>query len=319
MSQARLSSEVVEQAAAWLVRLDAGECQADEFDAWMNAAPEHAAAVKSLQHMLGKFHQAPPGPTRAALEAARGKGGRGLATALALCAALLLPAWTVWQVAPPGYLLADVRTGTAEWLSRRLDDGSLIQLNGRTAVDLQFDAKQRTLRLVQGEILVEVAADSGRPFVVQTAFGQIRALGTRFIVRQDENATVVLMVESKTAVSGRDNAQAVQVVAGQQVRVDAEGVGTPSELRIPDLEQAWSRRRLVAKDQPLAEVLEDLARHQRGYLHFNASALKDIKVTAVLPLDDPAKALALLAQSFNLRIRHFSPWVTVIEPAGQIR
>lgn len=319
MKPSTLSAELVEQAAAWLVRLDAGECPPDEFTAWVDAAPEHAAAVNSLQHMLGRFHQAPPGPTRAALDAARAKGRPPVVTALALCAMLLVPAWTLWQVAPPGYLLADVRTGTGEWLERRLDDGSLVQLNGRSAVDLQFDARQRTLRLVQGEILVEVAADSARPFVVKTAFGEIRALGTRFIVRQDEQATVLLMVESKTAVTARDTVQPVQVAAGQQVRIDGNGVGAPVALRIPDLEQAWSHHRLVAQDQPLPDVLADLSRHHRGYLHFDVGALKDIKVSAVLPLDDPSKALALLAQSFNLRVRQYSPWITVVERAPQAR
>lgn len=319
MNQPPLSAELVEQAAAWLVKLDAGECHAEEFAAWVNAAPEHVAAVNSLQQMLGRFHQAPPGPTRAALDAARAKGRPPVATALALCAMLLVPAWTLWQVAPPVYLLADVRTGTGEWLERRLDDGSLVKLNGRSAVDLQFDARQRTLRLVQGEILVDVAADSARPFVVKTAFGEIRALGTRFIVREDEHATLLLMVESKTAVTAQDSAQPVQVSAGQQVRVDANGVGTPVTLRIPDLEQAWSHHRLVAQDQPLPDVLADLSRHHRGYLHFDAEALQDIKVSAVLPLDDPSRALALLAQSFNLRVRQYTPLITVVERAPHTR
>lgn len=304
---------IIEQAAEWLVKLDAGDCRREDFEAWQQAAPEHARAVASLQGMLGQFQQVERGPARVALDAARRKRGPRPGTALALCCALLLPGWLLWQHTPPSYLLADIRTGTAQWHEQRLDDGSLIRLNGRSAVDLHFDASQRRLQLIQGEILVDVAADSQRPFIVQTAYGQIRALGTRFIVQEDEHSTRLLMLESKTAVSTTASQQPIQVEAGQQVRIDGNGVSVPTPLDTRGLEQAWQQRQLVAQERPLPEVLEELARHHDGYLRFDTEALRDLQVSAVLPLDDSPRALRLLAQSMDLTISHYSPWITVIK------
>ncbi|WP_242675157.1 FecR family protein [Phytopseudomonas dryadis] len=319
MNQHGMSPAILEQAAEWLVKLDAGECRQAELDNWREAAPEHARALQSLQGMLGHFQQIAPGPARAALRAAHRKPGTRLGTALALCTALLLPGWLLWQHTPPSYLLADIRTCTGQWHSQRLDDGSQISLNGRSAVDLRFDARERRLQLLQGEILVDVAADRQRPFIVETAHGRIRALGTRFIVQQDGDGTRLLMLESKTAVSAAGSSQETQVAAGQQVRIDQHGVSTPGALDTRGLEQAWQQRQLVAQDRPLPEVLEELARHHRGYLRFDNQALRDLRVSAVLPLDDGPRALRLLAQSMGLTVSHYSPWITVIERAESSR
>ena len=45
--------------------------------------------------------------------------------------------------------------------------------NARSAVDIQFSSGQRRVRLREGELQVEVAADAKRPFVVTTAQGQV--------------------------------------------------------------------------------------------------------------------------------------------------
>jgi transmembrane sensor len=313
MSHSGLPAALVEEAAHWLVRLDAGECSREAFDAWQNTAPEHARAVQSLQDMLGQFDNVAPGPARAALGAAQRRKRSGIGSALALAATLLVPGYLFLQHAPPAYLLADIRTGTRQWQERRLDDGSLIRLNGRSAVDLHFDARQRLLQLIQGEILVEVARDSSRPFIVETAHGQIRALGTRFIVQQDDNATRLLMLESKTAVSAKGSSLEIQAEAGQQVRIDTSGVSAIMPLDTRGLEQAWQQHQLITQDRPLLEVLDELARHHRGYLLFDRNALADQRISAVLPLDDSAKALRLLAQSMGLQVEQYSPWITVVK------
>lgn len=49
-------------------------------------------------------------------------------------------------------LLADSRTATGERRQLQGSDGSHIQLNTASAIDLHFDAGQRRLQLLRGEI-----------------------------------------------------------------------------------------------------------------------------------------------------------------------
>ncbi|MFP3374059.1 FecR family protein, partial [Pseudomonas sp. SIMBA_068] len=71
----------------------------------------------------------------------------------------------------------------------RLADGSQLWLGAQSAVDLEFSALSRVLKLRFGEILVETAADPRRPFFVDTAQGRMQALGTRFAVCQLGDST----------------------------------------------------------------------------------------------------------------------------------
>lgn len=312
------------QAADWIVRLsadDPDERRAAEtgFTAWKQADPRHAAAAARLEALIGQLdHIRDRGsqiPARQALRTVRAQSSpRRIVAALALGAALLLPGWLALQAAPPTVLLADLRTGSGEWIDQRLADGSRLSLNGNSAVDLEFDAKTRTIALLRGEILVDVAPDRDRPFVVSTAHGSIRALGTRFLVSREADATVLSMIESRVEVSIDGQPRPLVVGAGQRLRF---GSGDAGELATVDgelLETAWQRHQLVVRNEPLGKVLEQLARHRPGVIRYDAAALAGLHVSAVLPLDDTDRALQLLINNFpGLRIRTLTPYLVVVD------
>ncbi|UVL22183.1 FecR family protein [Pseudomonas donghuensis] len=305
------SAAVLREAAEWLVRLDDEPSAADQqaFSAWLAEADEHLDAVQRLQGSLAPLRELPRVPARAALQrvTARAPGKQAL-KALAVSLALLLPGAALLQHYPPAYLMADLRTGTGQWRSEQLPDGSRISLEGRTAVDLQFDAQTRTVRLLSGDILVDVAKDTARPFRVVTEHGSIRALGTRFRVERLDESTRLVMIESSTEVHSGASTQTVS--AGQQVQFSASGMQAVQAVDASGQEQAWARQQMLVREQPLSEVLERLARNHQGYLLFDAKALAHLNVTAVLPADDSERALRLLARSFPIRVEHYTPWLT---------
>lgn len=305
------SLKVMRQAAVWLVRLDDQPSDADQraFSEWLALAPEHANAIERLQGSLAPLRKLPRAPARAALATLTHKtsGGRAL-KALALAALVVVPGALALQQFPPAYLMADIRTGTGEWREQQLADGTWLRLDARSAVDLNFDAQSRTLHLISGEILLDVAKDAGRPFRVITDQGSVRALGTRFVVERLDGATRLAMIESSTEVKNAEQQRTVH--AGQQVRFDHSGIYPQAAVDGAEIEQAWTRHQLIVKDQPLSEVLDQLNRYHSGYLMFDRTELAKIKVTAVLPADDSARALRLLARSLPIQIATFTPWMT---------
>ncbi|NHZ94760.1 FecR family protein [Massilia sp. CCM 8734] len=329
----RRADPLAARAAAWIVRLtgdDAAERARAHagFAAWKAADPRHAAAAAGMERLLGQVDAlrghagGSTRPARAALATvpagrARAKRARaGAAVALALTA-LALPACLTLHAWPPAYLLADVRAGAGQWHSRTLPDGSRITLHGASAVNLHFDERRRTVELVQGDILVEVAKDPGRPFVLETPQGSIRALGTRFTVARREQVTVLSMLESRVAVRSVAGTQAEAeaiVGAGQRVAIDAAGVHAPEPIDPAAIDDAWRLRQLVVSDRPLGEVLEQLNRHRRGQIRYDPARLDGIRVSAVLPLDDTDRALRLLQASFpQLRVRTLTPWLVLVD------
>jgi len=321
---------IARQAAEWAVQLNADdpaerrEAEAG-FERWKRSDPRHAEAAARIERFLGQVRglreSADAKPAQAALARALrpqapARGLKRAGVALAVAALLALPTWLFLEIHPPATLLADVATATGRWETRTLADGTRLTLNGASAVNLRFDAGQRTLDLVQGEILVEVAPDPARPFRVETADGSVRALGTRFVVRRD-GATLLTMLESKVSVrtaNAADGDAGTVLRAGQRVRITRDRLGPIEEVDPAAVADAWRYHQLVVQGSPLPDVLEELGRHRPGLIHFDRAALAGLKVSAVLPLDDTDRALQLLSASFPaLRVRRVTPYVVLVD------
>lgn len=333
---------VAEQAAEWIVRLSADEAEERsrvraEFDAWKQADPCHAAAAAGMEGFLARVRAVRGdvgAPVRGVIETGlsatdqrhTGKRGSGkrLAATLALILVFLAPAWLVLEAFPPGVLLADLRTASGQALSQSLSDGSRVDLGSATAVNLRYDAQRRRIELLRGEIRVDVARDAARPFIVETGHASLVALGTRFIVRHDPGrdggATVLTMLESSVSAQiprprrADPRAGEMRVDAGQRLRISADGFEPMQAIDAGGIEAAWRLRRLVVRDAPLPAVLDELVRHRPGYIRYDHASLRDIEVSAVLPLDDTDQALRLLAGNFpQLRVRTFSDYLVIVD------
>ena len=325
---------IAQAAAQWIVRLSADDpaerrAAGAGFEAWKRVDPRHAAVAARMEGFIDQTRRlsgdGASSPARAALASAldaraRGRGkpgspGRRAAGLLVLAAALALPAALALR-GPPSQWGADLRTATGEQREQVLDDGSRLTLGSGTAVKTRWSSDLRELELLDGEILVDVARDAARPFVVETAHGRIRALGTRFIVRREERTTLLTMIESRTAVQAGADTNELTVEAGERVRLSARGVERLGEVEPRATQNAFQARRLMVQDRPLPEVLDEIARHRRGLVRYEPADLEAIRVSAVLPLDDTDRALQLLVDNFpGLRVRTLTPWVVLVDAA----
>lgn len=334
VTQGPIPDAIAEQAAIRIVRLSAAdvaerEVARRELEAWTRQSPAHAAAARSMwrvveqmQGLRGVTVQT-AGPARAGFAAAFALAGKRRANRMRFVIGALLFAglagWTTLQAYPLGYLLADVRGTTGQWHTRTLEDGSRITLTGNGAVNLAFDPRQRELELVQGQMLVEVAKDASRPFVVRTREARLTALGTRYVVERRDDVTILTMIESRVQVAAVHGTQAPPMVAraGQRVAISSQGVGPVTTVDADMLDNAWRLHQLVAHDRALTEVLDELNRQRPGWILYDKAALTGIRMTVVLPLDDPDRALRLLAESVpGLRLRFASSYLVWVSRAG---
>ena len=122
------------------------------------------------------------------------------------------------------------------------------------------------------------------------------------------------MIESRVEVSIDGPTHPIVISAGQSLRIGRNG---EMELGVIDgdtREAAWSKRQLVVRNRPLAEVLDELSRHRPGLIHYDKSALAGMNVSAVLPLADTDRSLQLLANNFPaLQIRTLTPYLVIVE------
>lgn len=323
------ADSIAEQAAQWIVQLSADDEHTRAsaragFAAWKAQDPLHARAAAGMESLLGQVHavRGPSAgdtrPARAALAAVAPKRRRHLAAGVAATTLVLVAAVAGLAASDrPAYLLADLRSPTGQWRTHTLADGSELTLSSGTAVNLRFTEGERHVQLVQGEILVDVAKDARRPFIVDSRHAALRALGTRFTVCQQDEATILSMLESKVAVQ-LPHHPATVVAAGQRARITPSGVGPLEPFDAASLQDAWRAHQLVVDDRPLPEVLDELARHRAGQLRYDRAQLAHIRVAAVLPLNDTDQALQLLIDNFpQLRVRMLTRYLVMVDAPPQ--
>lgn len=320
-----ISNAVADQAADWLTLFMSGKVTEEDrhrWQEWRDAHGDHERAWKHIEAVAGRIKLMEPkaaynllSPYGAA--ARQDVAGRRRAISLLLwggiaCATGVVGTRTqVWQEAN-----ADYKTGTGEQLTVALDDGTHITLNTASSINVRFDDQQRLIRLIAGEVMITTghAEKNGmpdmRPFMVETAEGTIRALGTRFSVRQQEGQTGVGVVESAVEITLADVTGFPHVLqAGERVSFTRREIDMPAMLT--DDDNAWMRGQIVAVNVRLEEFLADLARYRRGIVRCDP-AVADLRLSGVFPLHDTNHILAVLPNVLPVEVTTRTRyWVTV--------
>lgn len=312
-----LDHATLEAAARWYVDLRGevpDEATREAHRRWLERDPRHAQAWERLARLQDKLGQVAPGIARPTLASARAKR-RDVLKVLSILLAAGGAGTLAWNTTPLPTLMADQRTGTGERRRVRLDDGSQLQLNTATAVDIRYSDSVREVRLLSGEIQVETARDQrARPFIVHTAEGSIRALGTRFVVRRDAGQTLVCVQEHAVEVRcAHSIGAAVRVDAGQQLSFGSDSVGPV--LRATPQADAWTREMLVVNDWRLGDFILELQRYRPGHLGCDR-AVAALRISGAFHLASTDTILDNLTSTLPVRIRRFSRYWTSVEALG---
>lgn len=316
---------ILKQAADWLMHLSSGEPDAGERDAlahWLAQDPRHRLAWQRAEALLADFKWLPPDIAKATLD--RPAPRRRMLARLLWLPLAPTAAWLGWRTLVPE-AQADLRTATGEQRQLTLPDGTLLTLNTATAVDVHYTPQQRLIRLIAGEIMVATAADPAptsaapRPFLVQTAEGTARALGTRFTVRRLEY-TPAQENRSRSRVAVFDGA--VEITAGglrQRVNRGEQAEFTPSAITPPHfadeaIDGAWNNGMLIARQMRLADLAAELDRYRPGILRCHPD-VAELRISGAFPVIDPDRSLRLLETTFPLRIRYLTRYWATLEPA----
>ena len=317
---APIPPEVARQAVHWLLELGLEPGPGTEqlhrqWQIWLAADPLHAQAWQRIAGIDGQLRGLPPAVALQTL-AARGMGRRHavrLAVLLAggagglLAARYTAPGERAWQ-----QWAADLSTATGQRREAVLADGTRLMLNTASAVDLRYSESERLIVLRAGEILVQSASDTAhRPLRVRTAEGTVRAIGTRFTVRQHEGATAVAVLQGAVELQPlHGTAAASRLSAGEQGRFT--GTRTSPATPLPDSAGAWSEGMLVADDMPLEDFIAELARHRPGLLRCTPEAGR-LRVSGAYPLADTDRVLAALTHTLPVLVRSRTGWWVTVE------
>lgn len=222
----------------------------------------------------------------------------GLAAAASILALALS-----WPGIINGIGLVDrYQTQTGEQRIIPLPDGSVIQLNTQSSVQVAFSAATRDIYLEDGQAAFNVAHDAGRPFRVHVKHAVVQAIGTQFDVNCQTDHTDVAVTEGLVKVTAAKAANtATAVSAGKAIRIAADGsVSSPFDAKATDV-AAWRTRRLVFRNSTLEQIAADFNRYNKiPKIRVEGVVLQAKRYSGMFDADDPESFLQYLASDQRL-------------------
>jgi len=310
MSAERELSAIEECAADWMVRRDRGltAAQERELARWLADDARHAAVFDALAATWTLLGEVAPVATQG-----RGRSWRWLPATLAAAAALAVGfvGWTQWtrqaDVARGGAFALKAETEVGSLRKVELPDGSVIQLNTDSAVDVRFEAAERRVRLTRGEAHFTVAKNRTRPFIVSAAGVDVRVVGTVFNVRLRSESVDVLVTEGQVRVGSESAPVTDALTAGQKVSIALGApvsmpVVAPVAVAAPEIKQvlAWQEHRLDFDATPLVEIVAEINRYNRHKLAIADARLNDQRFGGSFPAGDYETFVRMLEANFGV-------------------
>jgi transmembrane sensor len=201
-------------------------------------------------------------------------------------------------------------TAIGEQRSVVLADGSIVTLNTSSHIKVKLEKHRRTVDLLAGEALFQIAHDKERPFDVISAGTVARAVGTKFDVNQRADSTIVTVVEGRVEVGtpagvgmagAVGNATLISLSPGESVTVVPHVRPSRALVNIGTA-TAWTQRRLVFDHRPLGEVAAEFNRYNRQAIQIENPQLRNQEVTGTFEANDPASFMDFLSKLPHVQI-----------------
>lgn len=308
---------------AWFLRLKAEpNCPdlAADFQRWFQQSGDHQRAWQYALRTWQLMGETVPAYEHLWVGAPRGNvvaipRRNRLNQAIAVVAGIAATLFLV--LAGPSLLIrlqADHITATGQNAKVALDDGTMIELGGNSAIKTEMTASGRHVTLLSGEAFFDVAHDAARPFTVGAGGITVQVVGTAFDVRLGGNETTVELERGivQVTVDAAKKTPDFRLLPGEMAVVNtSDGAVTRNTIQ-PDQVAAWRSGRIFVKDASIGTVAVQLQRYHPAWIAVPDRKLAGLKVTGLYDLTDPDSALKALVEPYGGHVRAFSTYGRIL-------
>ncbi|MFL2771766.1 MAG: FecR family protein [Rhodospirillaceae bacterium] len=316
------------EAATWIVRLDvdsASDRDRAAFEAWCTQSRQHQEAADRaaqtwansdmLASLKGRKANSMAQPTlleRFGFEVRHRIAVLGSAAAVAVVLILGQPFFLPRTDVPQIH-----RTVIGTQKTVLLTDGSELQLNTDSEIEVVLTKESRNVRLQRGEVHFTVAVEKKRPFSVYVDNRVITAVGTAFSVYRREKNIEVTVTEGdvrlyvlpenprpEANVGGETfNDLLVGLTAGENAIV-SDTIEKVTTISPPEMNRklAWRQGLLAFAGEPLAAVVSEVSRYTDIQIVIQDPALKELRFGGFLKVGNVDTLFNALEQSFGVKV-----------------
>lgn len=310
-------ASIRKDATRWFIRLRHGASDREQraFEVWRDLDPAHGEAFHRIEaaweatesasyrladreaDQLAVYLDAMENGRPAQGKARKRRARRTTVLSIAIACLLVGGLWFENPTLLPD-LFADVATARGERRTVHLPDGSSVLLDADSALTLDFDGDERRIQLLRGAAFFDVAA-SNKPFVVNAGGGEMRVLGTSFMVRLIESGGELTLAHGRVKIATEAGNAVLR--PGQQIEFGRAGLSATRDVDV-DEALAWRDGRFVFYRARLGDVLDAIQRYRPGRILLANQALADERVTGSFLLTDTDAVLHGLSHSIGFHM-----------------
>jgi len=323
----RPRSEIDEEAAAWIWRMDSGvlsAAQQQSYETWLRQDQRHRRAIEELSRVwqaLDGLAEAKRGEKIAtftdAAKRASVPGRRGwlFAAAASIMVVLAVAAWL-----QRGSEIQTLSTAVGQQRNVTLADGSIVTLNTNTILETDLSRRVRQIYLRKGEA----------HFLVHAGDALVRAVGTAFEVRlrSDQHVDVVvnegrvevqaapLAPQAAPGTPSRAASVAVRALsAGEQLSTATSDYAvTPVSATQLSSELAWREGAIIFDGRPLSQAIAEIERYTDARIIVSDPRTAALPVGGRFRTDDVQGFFDALQAALPVTIRRSADGVVYVDP-----
>ena len=189
-------------------------------------------------------------------------------------------------------------------LAVSLPDGSSMQLDTATQLQVTLYRQRREVRLAQGEALFQVQSKQGQPFDVLSGPLKVTVVGTQFSVRntlKHDGSLRVAVQHGHVRVAGAGQ-DLVDLRAGQGVSGDASGRLSAVASLAPGSVAPWRDGRITFDNVPLGAALAEFERYGDTGLLVRDPAVARLRIGGSFSLTQLDRFAAALPQLLPVQL-----------------
>lgn len=310
----------LQEAARWQARLGAEDCSEADLQAfleWQRGQPGRARKTELAQSVLAGVDELAKQSRLRALadeafaeyDHANHRASRRWMVPAALAATVALAVVGFLLVFPsiPADQSIAYETAASERRDVTLSDGSSIQMDTGTRLQVTMATDERVVDLLAGRAIFVVAHDATRPFSVDAGGSRTTALGTQFQVQREHGQVTVTLAQGSVAVTpeqedGQAGSWQERLVPGEQLTFSSSTAQRSKKFVDPAIVTSWRQGRHLFRATPLAEAVEEVNRYASRKVRLGDPALAELQVGGNFIAGDSEQIVAAFAAVLPVRI-----------------